>query len=35
MNQPAPGGFPDPSGQLERRYFDGQRWTQHFVPPER
>jgi Protein of unknown function (DUF2510) len=26
------GWFPDPSGQPGQRYFDGQRWTQHFVP---
>jgi NAD(P)-dependent dehydrogenase (short-subunit alcohol dehydrogenase family) len=26
------GWFPDPSGQPGQRYFDDQRWTQHFVP---
>lgn len=26
------GWFPDPSGQPGQRYYDGQRWTQHFVP---
>lgn len=28
----APGWYPDPSGQPGQRYFDGQRWTQHFAP---
>lgn len=32
MNQPAAGWFPDPSGQPGQRYYDGQRWTQHFAP---
>jgi hypothetical protein len=27
-----PGWFPDPDGQPGQRYFDGQRWTQHFAP---
>ena len=31
MTTPA-GWYPDPSGQLGQRYFDGQRWTQHFTP---
>ena len=38
MNKPAPGWFPDPSGQPGQRYYDGQQWTQQFVPtppPER
>lgn len=26
------GWFPDPSGQPGQRYYDGQRWTPHFVP---
>src|SRR5258707_3794589 len=26
------GWFPDPTGQPGQRYYDGQRWTQHFVP---
>ena len=26
------GWFPDPSGQPGQRYYDGQRWTQHFAP---
>ncbi|OBJ37428.1 hypothetical protein A5630_04635 [Mycolicibacterium mucogenicum] len=29
---PAPGWYPDPSGQLGQRYHDGRRWTEHFVP---
>jgi hypothetical protein len=28
----AAGWYPDPSGQGQR-YFDGQRWTEHLVPP--
>jgi hypothetical protein len=28
----APGWYPDPGGQPGQRYYDGQRWTQHFVP---
>ena len=31
-DRPAAGWFPDPSGQPGQRYYDGQRWTQHFVP---
>jgi hypothetical protein len=27
------GWFPDPTGQPGQRYYDGQRWTQHFAPP--
>ena len=27
------GWFPDPHGQPGQRYFDGQRWTEHFTPP--
>jgi len=27
------GWFPDPGGQPRLRYFDGQRWTEHFAPP--
>lgn len=26
------GWFPDPGGQPGQRYYDGQRWTPHFVP---
>jgi Protein of unknown function (DUF2510) len=26
------GWFPDPGGQPGQRYYDGRRWTQHFVP---
>jgi len=26
------GWFPDPHGQPGQRYFDGQRWTEHFTP---
>jgi hypothetical protein len=26
------GWFPDPDGQPGQRYFDGQRWTEHFAP---
>ena len=29
---PAPGWYPDPSGQPGQRYHDGRRWTTHFVP---
>ena len=32
MNPPA-GWHPDPSGQPGQRYYDGQRWTEHFAPP--
>lgn len=31
-SMPAPGWYPDPSGQLGLRYHDGVRWTQHFTP---
>jgi hypothetical protein len=31
MTQPAPGWYPDPSGQGQR-YFDGQQWTGHHAP---
>jgi hypothetical protein len=31
MNPPA-GWLPDPGGQPGQRYFDGQRWTEHFAP---
>jgi Protein of unknown function (DUF2510) len=31
-DRPAAGWFPDPSGQPGQRYYDGRRWTQHFVP---
>src|SRR6516225_2345298 len=27
------GWFPYPGGQPRLRYFDGQRWTEHFAPP--
>ena len=27
------GWFPDPQGQPGQRYFDGQRWTEHFTAP--
>jgi hypothetical protein len=26
------GWYPDPGGQPGQRYYDGQRWTQHFTP---
>jgi hypothetical protein len=26
------GWFPDPSGQPGQRYYDGERWTEHFAP---
>lgn len=26
---PPEGWWPDPSGRFDRRYFDGQRWTEH------
>jgi hypothetical protein len=26
------GWFPDPTGQVGQRYYDGQRWTEHFAP---
>jgi hypothetical protein len=26
------GWYPDPNGQPGQRYYDGQRWTQHFTP---
>ncbi len=32
MSAMGAGWFPDPSGQPGQRYFDGQRWTPHFVP---
>lgn len=32
MTTPA-GWYPDPSGAPGNRYFDGQQWTQHHVPP--
>jgi uncharacterized protein DUF2510 len=28
------GWYPDPSGAAGRRYFDGQRWTDNYAPPE-
>jgi hypothetical protein len=32
VNPPA-GWYPDPSGRPGQRYYDGQRWTEHFAPP--
>lgn len=31
---PPPGWYPDPSGSDNRRYWDGQRWTEHVTPTE-
>lgn len=29
---PQPGWYPDPSGALGQRYFDGRQWTHHAAP---
>ena len=27
-----PGWYPDPSGSVQQRWFDGERWTEHVAP---
>ncbi|AIM40980.1 hypothetical protein PBI_SQUIRTY_33 [Mycobacterium phage Squirty] len=29
---PPPGWYPDPAGSGGQRYWDGQRWTEHYAP---
>jgi uncharacterized protein len=33
VNSPPPGWYPDPGGLAERRWWDGDRWTEHVWPP--
>ncbi len=33
MTQPAPGWYPDPSGNPGQRYYDGAQWTDQHAPP--